>query len=143
MANAKDQADKDAIPQDVADAANADNTSEEWEEIRVGIGREWDFDKDGALTGIYRGPNDVDLPSYDDSKPESEKNRKSALAQSFGLTDTGEIVFVWGSYELNEALTEVGVDDKVMIDFLGRESFTSEDGPRQVKRYSVKRAVRK
>lgn len=115
-------------------------TEEEWEDVKVGLGRQHDFDKDGDLIGIYLGVNEVPI------KPENRRgddDRETAKAHSFGLLDdSGEIVFVWGSYELDLALTEIGMDDKVKIHALGYEQFDSDSGPRQVKRYRVQKAVK-
>lgn len=136
----EEQANEDAISTDMAAEALAQNSSadEEWEDVRVGLGRGWDFDRDGDLIGLYLGVNEVEI---DESKRQGDDDRTHAKAHSFGLPESGEIVFVWGSYELDEAMTEIGVDDKVKISFIGRENFNSDDGPRQVKRYRVQRAV--
>lgn len=133
MAKTKDD---DAIPQEMADSAMS-NQDEEWEEVRAGIGRGWDFSKDGkSLTGLYMGTQSVELPN--------DPDRETANAHQFGLLDgSGEIVFLWESHELNGALEEVGLNEKIRVTFLGYEPFTSKDGPRQVKRYRVQRAVRK
>lgn len=131
----------DAIDPDVA-AETMAGTEDEWEDVRVGLGRGWDFAKDGELMGLYLGPNEVQLkePIIQDDGTE----RHTAVAHQFGLTDgSGEIVFVWTSYELDQALTEVGTNDKVKVMELPRESFTTSDGkPRQVRRYRVQRAKR-
>jgi hypothetical protein len=131
-ATEKDNQTDDAMPEEMAEQAMTE-TTEEWEDVRVGLGREWDFDKDGKfLVAVYQGPTEVDLP--DD--PERDK----ATAHQFLLLDeTGEIVFLWGSHELNSKMDEIGHSEKVRISFLGRDSFTSDTGPRQVKRYKVQR----
>lgn len=129
----------DAIDPAVADEAMAG--SEEWEDVRVGLGRGWDFSKDGELTALYVGPMEVELK--EPQKQDDGTLRNSAKAHQFGLVDgSGEIVFLWGSYELDNALTEVGTNDKVKVMELPRESFTSDSGPRQVRRFRVQRAKR-
>lgn len=135
------KADEDAMTQEMADEAMAGvNTEDEWEEVRVGLGRQWDFDKEGDLTALYVGIGEVALA--EDKR--GDDGRDKANYHSFGLLDgSGEIVFIWGSYELDNAMTEVGVNDKVRISSLGRESFSSDSGPRQVKRYRVQKAVKK
>lgn len=136
---AKDTADADAISEDMASEALATpTTDEEWEDIQVGLGRGWDFDKDGDLTGLYLGVNEVPIK---EENRRGDDDRETAKAHSFGLVDgSGEIVFVWGSYEMDLAMTEVGVDDKVRVHLIGVEQFSSDSGPRQVKRYRVQKA---
>lgn len=136
------QADADAISEDMAAEALATSPQdEEWEDVKVGLGRGWDFDKDGDLVGIYLGVNEVPIK---EENRRGDDDRESAKAHSFGLQDgSGEIVFVWGSYELDLAMEEIGVDDKVKIHPLGVEQFNSDTGPRQVKRYRVQRAIAK
>jgi len=132
---ARKSTDDDAMPQEMADAAMADS-EEEWEEVRVGLGKEWEFTNDKPLVGIYLALERVELPN--------DPERDDATVHQFLLTDeSGEIVFLWGSHNLDAALTEIGAGDKVRITYLGRESFTSEDGPRQIKRYRVQKAVSK
>lgn len=135
------KAEDDAIAEDVAAEALAGG-EEQWEEVRVGLGRSWDFAKDGELTGLYLGPNEVELK--EPIKQDDGTLRKTAKAHQFGLQDgSGEIVFVWATYELDNALTEVGTNDKVKMMELPRESFTDSKGkPRQVRRFRVQRAVR-
>lgn len=131
----------DAIDPKVAAETMAGTGSDEWEDIRVGLGRGWDFAKDGELIGIYLGPNEVDLK--EPIKQDDGTLRHTAKAHQFGLLDdSGEIVFLWDSYELGNALTEVGANDKVKVMELPRESFTSDSGPRQVRRFRVQKAKR-
>jgi hypothetical protein len=139
---AKDTSNADAIPTDMADEALASTTeNEEWEDVQVGLGRGWDFDKDGDLVGLYLGVNEVPIK---EENRRGDDDRETAKAHSFGLLDnSGEIVFVWGSYEMDLAMSEIGVDDKVKIHLLGVEQFSSDSGPRQVKRYRVQKAVKK
>lgn len=137
MAKATD----DGIDPEVAAAAMAGSGKEEWEDVRVGLGRGWDFVKDGELMGLYLGPNEVELK--EGIKQDDGTIRNTATAHQFGLADgSGEIVFLWSSYELDNALTEIGTNEKVKIMELERESFTSDSGPRQVRRFRVQRAKR-
>lgn len=130
----------DAMPQDMADEALA-STDEEWEEVRVGLGRGWDLEKDGPLEGIYINIQDVDIPKEKQQTGPDGKLREQAKAFQFALTDgSSETVFVWESHELTAALDEIGIGEKVRITFLGRENFSSDGEPRQVKRYRVQRA---
>lgn len=109
----------------------------EWEEISVGIGEQWDFDKRGDLIGVIVGAKSVDLPEHSQREDASGELRTSAGIWEFMLPDTGEMVFLWDSYQLTEALKDVGSGDLVKIHFDGYRSFTGSDGPRQVKQYKV------
>lgn len=122
-----------------APAEAPQTTDDEWEQISTGIGREWDFDKDGPLVANWVSVETVDLKPPFQKDPDGN-DRTKALAYVFADTN-GEQVFLWESHELSQALTQAGVGDKLRISFLGRESFTGDDGPRQVKRYKVERAV--
>jgi len=106
---------------------------EEWEDVSVGLGTEWDFEKRGILTGYYMGPKEIPLPE----KAREKTGRETAMVHEFAEKETGEAVFIWDSYQLALAMTEPGVGDLVRVEFQGRDSFTGDDGPRQVKRYKV------
>lgn len=105
---------------------------EEWDTIGGGIGDEWDFDRDGALVGNFLGSRIVET-----TKVESGQ----ATAYQFAprvAPDT--VVFVWGSYEIESALSGdlVRVGDLVRISYLGTRQFTGQDGkPRVVKQFRV------
>lgn len=142
-ATERDNQTDDAMPQDMADEA-MQGTEEEWETVKVGIGREWDFDKDGKfLVGIYQGPQDIEIAPEKQQKNDDGTMRTSAKAHIFATVPDGEQVFLWGSHELDGGMDEIGHSEKVRISFLGRESFTSDAGPRQVKRYKVEKAAKK
>lgn len=110
------------------------SAEEEWESVQIGLGKEWDLEKDGPLIAIYVDSTEIAL--------ENDKDRSSAKARIFAMPDTGEQVFLWDSYELAVALEQVGAGEKVRVTFLGRDSFSGDDGPRQVKRYKVERSKR-
>lgn len=112
------------------------SAEEEWEDVRTGLGREHDFDREDTLTAIFVGAETVEL------KEEREDGSKEARAFIFADPETGEQLFIWSSHELGEALAQVAAGDKVRIRYLGRESFTGGKGPQQVKRYKVQRARR-
>lgn len=115
--------------------------TDEWDEVTVGLGRGWDFDKEGPLVGIYQGVREVPIAEDKQQKNEDGTMRTTAIAHLFALPSSGELVFVWGSYSLDEAFTEIGFDDKVKIEFQGYENFSGSDGkPRQVKRFRVHKA---
>lgn len=107
---------------------------EQWEDVKTGLGREHDFERSDVLTGFYIGPERVEL-----SIPR-EDGTNEATAFIFADVETGEQVFVWQSHELSVALEQVSFGDKVRITYLGRENFTGQNGPQQVKRYKVQRA---
>lgn len=113
-------------PEETAEAAAV---AETWEPVKTGLGREWKFENEAPLIGFLVGAESVPLPDDDE--------RDHARAFIFAHVDTGEQLFLWESHELATALLNVNVGDKVRISFLGYESFTSKDGPKQVKRYKV------
>lgn len=109
--------------------------NDEWEDVKVGLGREHDFDK-GTLVAFFVGRETVEL------KEPREDGTKTADAFIFADVDTGEQVFAWGSYELREALAQVETGDKVRIEYLGTDAFKGQTGPQNVKRFKVQRARR-
>lgn len=133
----KDEVQDDGISQDVADEALASGSETEWETVKVGLGTEWKFEsKDSPpLIGLYVGTQDVEID------PEKNEGRTSARAHQFTTAADGDMVFIWGSSEIDSAMEEIGLNEKVRVSYLGRDSFTSDDGPRQIKRYKVERAV--
>lgn len=137
------KASDDAISEEVAQEAMSNSSTEEWEDVRTGLGRGWDLEgKDGPLEGVYIDVQDVDIPKEKQQTGPDGKPRETAKAFQFSLTDgSSETVFLWESHELAAALDEVGIGEKVRITFLGRENFNDGEGkPRQVKRYRVQRA---
>lgn len=106
---------------------------DEWEDVKTGLGTEWDFDKRGMLTAYYMGPREVELPE----KSQEKTGRATATIYEFATVADGEQVFLWESYQLAQALTEPGMGDMVRIQFLGEETFSGSDGPRRVKKYKV------
>lgn len=115
----------------------------QWDHIPTGLGREWDFERDGALVGNYLGERRVET-----TKVESGE----AFALEFALrSDPTDMVLVWKSSELASAFdkdmatgtTLIAIGDLVRITALGRDNFTGADGkPRQIKRYKVEAAKR-
>jgi len=106
---------------------------EEWEDIRLGLGDEWDFEALGPLTGNFLG-----------STTQMVDDREQTVYQFAPMDEPERVVFVWGSNQLDLAFAAdpngnplIHVGDKVRIIFLGRQQFTSDEGPRQVKRYRV------
>lgn len=115
----------------VADASAPD--TDEWETVNTGsIGEEWDFDRDGPLTGAFLG-----LRTVPTQKVESGEATAIQFAPA-GAEDT--IVFVWMSEDLKAFgdSNMFAVGDRVKVSYLGRKSFNGADGkPRQLKQYRV------
>lgn len=124
-------------PEDSAPPAEppAAESGEEWETLRTGLGREWKFENDAPLIGTWVGVETVPL-----TEPR-EDGATEATAYIFA-DNNGEQIFLWTSSELETAMTQAGIGDKLRISSLGIESFTGKDGPRQIKRFKVERAVR-
>lgn len=109
--------------------------STEWETVQIGLGREWDFTRDGALVGNYLGSSVVETQKVE-----------SGEATAYRFAVTGEEVFVWGSSEIVSAFSRmipgtddpiIAIGDKVRVEYLGRDSFTDANGPKQIKRYRI------
>lgn len=112
---------------------------DEWDEIRIGLGEEWDFDQDGPLTGHFLGSTTQEI----EDKRTGEM-RVVNVHQFAPVGDPDAVVFLWGSSQLDAAMASdlVRQGDKMRITFLGIDQFTSDDGPRQIKRYRVQAAKR-
>jgi len=111
---------------------NTTTDSDDWEEQQIGFGEEWDFEKNGDLIGTFIGNKEIDLPERS-----QRDGRTTAKIWEYMLDDTGEIVFLWDSHQLAEAMTKPGTGDKVKIKFEGYRKFDGSDGPRQVKQYRL------
>lgn len=114
-------------------AATAETPIDEWDTVNTGsIGEEWDFERDGPLTGNFLG-----LRTVETQKVESGE----AIAIQFApISDPDSVVFIWMSADL-AAFEDGGmfaIGDRVRITYLGRKQFTGADGkPRQLKQYRV------
>lgn len=107
-------------------APQADN--EVWEEVRVGLGEAWDFEKNPILIGRYMGAQVMEL------KEEGLDGRKDATAHEFEL-DNGDVVFAWSSFKLGQALVNVGMGDRVKIEYRGKIGI--KDDKQQLRQYRV------
>ena len=125
----------DAAVDETTAAPEPSATGDEWEDVKVGLGKEHDFER-GPLVAFFVGRESVDL------REPREDGATTADAFIFAVVETGEQCFAWGSYELREALAQVGPGDKVRIEYLGTESFSGSKGPQNVKRFKVQRARR-
>lgn len=117
--------------------ANAAANPDEWETIGGSLGTEWNFERDGTLVGNFLGIVDKET-----NKVESGH---AAAIQFAPEGDPDNVVFIWASSELSmftggEGSDLVRVGDRVRITFLGRDQFTGDRGPQQIKRYRVQAA---
>lgn len=120
----------------MADTKNAPVTDDEgWEEVKVDLGTEWDFEKYGDLVAIYMGPKEIELPEEKQTINADGTKREKALVHEFAVRDTGEQVFIWGSYQIDLAMTDPGMGDEVKIKFEGYRDF--DGGSKRVKQYKV------
>jgi hypothetical protein len=125
----------------VAKEPSVIDTEDEWEDVKVGIGDQWDFETQGVLIGHIVGKFPIDLPERSWSQNPDGTTRKVADAWKFALRDTGEEVFIWDSYALSDALTEPGFGDLVRIQFEGYKDF--DNGKKRVKKYKVQVQAKK
>lgn len=108
----------------------------EWEDIKVGLGEEWDTQTDGPITGVFMGMETLEVP--DTNHPGSM--RETAAYRIEIATDPMPNRFVWGSYNLDLAMKEIQVGDLVRITYIGENKFKGKDGqPQTVKTYRVQR----
>ena len=116
-------------PADVNDAANT--VDDGWENITVGLGHEHNPEETGTpLQGTYLG--------YVTKEVEDKQNGGMRPTNAYRFTNSdGEIIFMWGSYEIDEAMNTISEGDTVRISFLGRDTFTGDKGPQTVKNYKV------
>lgn len=130
-----------AKPNATADPEIPSPEDEGWEDVVIGLGEEWDFDKFGFLVGRYIGTQSMDVP--DRNNP--GQMRTTAVHRFEADSNEDAPVFVWGSYQLDEAFnpsdgspSQIRAGDSVRIDPLGTKSFSSEDGPRTLKQFRVR-----
>jgi hypothetical protein len=124
-----------ATKQADADVENVAASTNEWETVVVGLGDEWDFERNGSLVGNYLGTTTVETTKVD-----------SGEATAFRFRVGNDDVFVWGSSEIERAFSRkipdtddpiIALGDRVKIDYLGIDQFTGAKGPMQIKRYRV------
>lgn len=113
-----------------------DNDDIQWEDIRSGLGESWDLTKDGPLTGYYLGSQEQEIQDK-----QTGELRKTLAHQFAPHEQPDAVVFVWGSAQLDKALTGelIAVGDLVRLTFLGVDQYTDKvtGAPRMVKRYRV------
>lgn len=111
----------------------ADALDEEWETISTGIGEEWDLETKGPFVGNFIGTTTKELK---DSDTESGV-REQSVHQFAPKSAPDEVVFLWGSYELDAAMSKIQQGALVRVAFTGIGQFKSDQGPRQIKHYKV------
>lgn len=110
----------------------------DWNDASVGFGNEWDFEHDGKLTGFYLGEKGTEV---DDNKEASGK-RYANVYQFAPREDEQDVVFIWGSANLNAAMADPGIKigSLVEVSYIGTRQFTDKKThePRIVKQYKVR-----
>ena len=109
--------------------------SGEWEDIKVGLGEEWDVEVDGPITGTFMGMETIDVP--DSNNPGAMRATNAYRIEV--AEDEQPNRFVWGSYNLDLAMQAIEVGDQVRITFVGRNTFKGDKGPQTVKTFRVQR----
>lgn len=120
----------------------ADVSDIEWETLELGLGEQWDFDHDGPLTGHFLGTTQRNIEDK-----ETHEIRETNVHQFAPLDAPDDIVFVWGSAQLDAAFASdfVRQGDIVRVHFLGVDQYTDKETgkPRVVKRFRIQLAKRK
>ncbi len=111
----------------------APTTDDEWEEVQVGIGDEWDFQK-GDLVGTFLQARIIDLPEQSQTRQDDGTIRDKATIFEFALDDpAGEVVFLWESYQISEGLKDATSGSRIKIHYEGMQEI--QNGARRVKKY--------
>lgn len=113
----------------MAEKATAD--APQWEDVRTGLGDEWPIE-DRPLDGNFLGMSTKELTGADG------KERVQSIYQFAPMDAPDTIVFLWGSYQLDEAFREIERGTRCRVTFNGIRQFKDDKGgPRQVKNYRV------
>ena len=108
----------------------ADALEEEWETVQTGLGQSYDPETKGPLVGDYLG-----------STSKLIEDRDQTVHQFSPVNEPDMIYFIWGGYELDEAMSKITQGTRCRISFAGRDQFKAKDGkPRQIKHYKVQTA---
>lgn len=121
----------------MTDLPVADSADEGWEDIKVGLGEEWDTEYLGPITGVFMGMETIDVPDSNSPDPDAVRSTNAYRIEVAG--DEQPNRFVWGSYNLDLAMKEIEVGDQVRISFVGRNTFKGDKGPQTVKTYRVQK----
>lgn len=105
----------------------ADALEEEWETVQTGLGSAYDPEIKGPLVGDYIG-----------STSKLINDRDQTVHQFAPVDDPSAVYFIWGGYELDEAMSNIDRGTRCRVSFAGRDQFKAKDGkPRQIKHYKV------
>lgn len=118
-----------------ADTPTTDSAEEQWEDIKVGLGEEWDLEHEGTITGVFQGMETLDV----EDRQNGGMRETNAYRIETEEGTKGPNRFIWGSYNLDLAMKEIQVGDTVRVSFVGRNTFTGDKGPQTVKTYRVQR----
>lgn len=107
---------------------------EQWEDIKVGLGREWDLEHEGPIVGTFVGMETLDVEDRQNG------GTRKTNAYRIEVSDGGDPNrFIWGSYNIDLAMAEINHGDTVRIEYLGIDNFQGDKGPQQVKTYRIQR----
>lgn len=109
-------------------------SDDEWENIQVGLGREWILEDDGVITGIFMGSGSMEV--------EDKQNGGTRETMYYQFEVDGEIRFIWGSYNIDLGMHEIDPGTLMRITYLGTDTFSGDRGPQQVKSYKFQRKAR-
>lgn len=110
----------------------AESEDSGWEDVNVGMGREWDLEHDGILEGTFIGSGEKEV--------DDKQNGGTRMTAYYQFDIPGDVVrFIWGSYQIDLGMKEFNFGDKARIQYLGMDSFTGDRGPQQVKNYKFQR----
>lgn len=121
----------------VQGSTEATQPEQAWETLRTGLGTEWDFST-GPIEGIFVEMVTMPVRDWNSDDPTATRDANAFL---FAIDGDEPTHFVWGSAEIDKAMEQANPGDRIRISFLGVERFTGENGPQQIKRYRVQRAM--
>lgn len=111
--------------------ATENTTDHKWEDVRTGLGDEWPIENE-PLVGSFLGMSTKELTGADG------QDRVQSIYQFAPENEPDHIVFIWGSYQLDEAFRDIESGTLCRVTFNGIRQFKDDKGgPRQVKNYRV------
>lgn len=118
-------------------AQSAELNPDEWDEIRIGIGEEYELKPDETFIGNYLGSVEQDI-----TDKKTKELRKTKAHQFAPIENPQEVVFLWGSANLDRALESdlIAIGDTLAVTYLGKDDFNDKTTgePRVAKRYRVR-----
>lgn len=124
-----------------ADPVSPEVESDEWEDIKVGLGKEWDMEHEGPIVGTFMGMQTIDVPDKQSNEPDAVRATNAYAIEVNNGGDPNR--FIWGSYNLDQAFQSINIGDTVRVEFLGVDRFEGDRGPQTVKTYRVQRKAAK